>query len=64
MDTPTNVPAEESKKLPSTGERRLLVRLAARSDRPRSAIVRRVLSDSAPDRGPSRISVAAFQSAV
>ncbi|EFH28722.1 MULTISPECIES: hypothetical protein [Streptomyces] len=64
MDTPTNDPAEESKKQPSTGERVPLVRLAARLDHIRSGTLTRVVSHDTPDRGPSRISVAAFQSAV
>ncbi|MER6285174.1 FxSxx-COOH cyclophane-containing RiPP peptide [Streptomyces sviceus] len=64
MDTPINDPAEESKKQSSTGERVPLVRLAARSDCLRSGALTRVLSHGTPDRGPSRIRVAAFQSAV
>lgn len=65
MDTPVNVPAEESKKKPATDERGLLVRLlAARTDSPRSAVLTRVVWQGTPDRASSRIPVAAFQSAV
>ncbi|WP_406217780.1 FXSXX-COOH protein [Streptomyces canus] len=64
MDKPTNAPAEESKKQPSTCERSPLVRLAARADSPRSHILTRVVRQGTPDREPTRIAVAAFQSAV
>ncbi len=63
MDKPTNAPAEESKKQPAA-ERIPLVRLAAQADNLRSGPLTRVVSQGTPGRGPSRIPVAAFQSAV
>jgi len=65
MNTLTNASAEEPGK-PSAVEfeRVPLVRLAARTDGLGSGALTRVVSHGTPDRGPARVSVAAFQSAV
>ncbi|MET7476458.1 FxSxx-COOH cyclophane-containing RiPP peptide [Streptomyces sp. NPDC005648] len=65
MNTPTNSPADERGK-PSAAEpeRVPLVQLAARADGLHSGALTRVVAHGAPERGPERVSVAAFQSAV
>ncbi|MFF0012903.1 FXSXX-COOH protein [Streptomyces sp. NPDC005374] len=65
MNTPTIASADEPGKQWTAGERVPLVRLAARADGLRSGALTRVVSPQGDsDRGPARVSVAAFQSAV
>ncbi|MGC0339502.1 FxSxx-COOH cyclophane-containing RiPP peptide [Streptomyces sp. SLBN-8D4] len=64
MNTPTTTISDEPGKQSTSGERVPLVRLAARTDGLRSGALTRVVSHGTPDRGPARVSVAAFQSAV
>ncbi|WP_328748656.1 FxSxx-COOH protein [Streptomyces sp. NBC_00285] len=64
MNTPTTTSADEPGKQSTAGERVPLVRLAARADGLRSGALTRVVPQDTPDRGPARVSVAAFQSAV
>ena len=64
MNTPTTTAAGEPGKQSTAGERIPLVRLAARADGLTSGALTRVVSHGTPDRGPAKVSVAAFQSAV
>ena len=65
MNAPTTASAEEPGKQPTAGPERVpLVRLAARVDGLGSGALTRVVSHGTPGRGPARVSVAAFQSAV
>jgi FXSXX-COOH protein len=64
MNTPTNSSAEEPGKQSAVGPERVpLARLAARAGLGSGALTR-VVSPGEPERGPARVSVAAFQSAV
>ncbi|MFI6437075.1 FXSXX-COOH protein [Streptomyces sp. NPDC050759] len=63
MNMPTTT-VDEPGTQSTSGERVPLVRLAARPDGLRSGALHRVVSHGTPDRGPARLSFAAFQSAV
>ncbi|MCH5672688.1 FXSXX-COOH protein [Streptomyces gilvus] len=65
MSTSTPASAEEPGKPSTAGPERVpLVRLAARRDGIAAGALTRVVAHGAPERGPARVSVAAFQSAV
>ncbi len=65
MNAPTTASSEEPGKQSAAGPERVpLVRLAARADGLGSGALTRVVSHGDPGRGPGRVSVAAFQSAL
>ncbi|MEU9167027.1 FXSXX-COOH protein [Streptomyces sp. NPDC048420] len=65
MNTLANASAEEPGKPSAAGPERIpLTRLAARNDGLGSGALTRIVSPGTSGRGPARVSVAAFQSAV